>query len=204
MAGPTMKPSPKAAPIIPYARARSSGAVMSATYARAVEMLPPESPSMMRATNSIARLLRQRQHHEADDRAGEAENEHRTPAVAIRQVAENRRRKELAEREHREQQADGERRRAERLRVERQQRNDDAEADEVDEDREEDDQERTRHLGRTLAGPRTLVVAGRRRGRDWPAAARFRTRAGHAGHLVELDLRHLVGVRVVVGDGARS
>ena len=39
-------------------------------------------------------------------RAGEAEDQHRPPAVAIRQVAEDRRRDQLAEREHREQQAD--------------------------------------------------------------------------------------------------
>jgi len=51
-----MKPRPNAAPISPYARARSFGSVTSATYARAVEMLPPDSPSTMRAANSIATL----------------------------------------------------------------------------------------------------------------------------------------------------
>ena len=40
--------------------------------------------------------VRERQHHEADDRAGEAEDQHRAAAVAVRQIAERRRRDELA------------------------------------------------------------------------------------------------------------
>ena len=91
--------------------------------------------------------MRHGEHDEADDRSGEAEDQHRPPAVAIREIAEGRRRNELREREDREQQPDGERRCAERLRVERQERDDDAEADEVDENREEDNKQRTRHYG---------------------------------------------------------
>ena len=55
-AGPMMKPRPNAAPISPYALARSFGSVTSATYARAVEMFPPDSPSTMRARKSMAML----------------------------------------------------------------------------------------------------------------------------------------------------
>ncbi len=53
IAGPRMKPSPNAAPIRPMPFARSSGPVMSAITAWAVEMLPPEMPSMMREAKSI-------------------------------------------------------------------------------------------------------------------------------------------------------
>ncbi len=55
-AGPTMKPSPKAAPSMPNALGRSASEVTSAMYARAVVMLPPERPSTSRAAKSIARL----------------------------------------------------------------------------------------------------------------------------------------------------
>jgi len=89
--------------------------------------------------------LRHREHDEADYRAKQAENQDRPAAVAIRQVAERRRRDQLADRKHTEQHPDHHRRRAEALRVERQQRNDDAKADEVDENREKDDQQRSRH-----------------------------------------------------------
>jgi len=47
-----MKPSPNAAPITPMPRDRSLGAVMSATYAWAAEMLPPANPDTTRARNS--------------------------------------------------------------------------------------------------------------------------------------------------------
>ena len=47
-----MKPSPNAAPTIPIPLARSSGFVMSAITAWAVEMLPPEMPSRIREANS--------------------------------------------------------------------------------------------------------------------------------------------------------
>ena len=77
--------------------------------------------------------VRERQHHEADDGAEQAEDQDRPAAPAVRQIAEQRRGEELAERERREQQADDDRRGAERLRVERQQRDDDPEADEVHE-----------------------------------------------------------------------
>ena len=55
-AGPMMKPRPNAAPRTPYDLARFSSVLMSAMYARAVVMLPPDSPSTMRAANSIHRL----------------------------------------------------------------------------------------------------------------------------------------------------
>ena len=51
-----MNPSPNAAPSTPNALARFSSRVMSAMYARAVVMLPPDSPSTMRAANSMKRL----------------------------------------------------------------------------------------------------------------------------------------------------
>ena len=51
-AGPTMKPMPKAAPIIPYDRARFSGVVTSAMYANAVPMLADVTPDTMRPTHS--------------------------------------------------------------------------------------------------------------------------------------------------------
>ena len=101
-------------------------------------MLPPDSPSTIRAANSIARLCatasitklttvpirlkistgRRPQRSDSSPRTGDGD--------------------ELAQRKRREQQADDERRRAERLGVERQQRDDDPEADQVDEDRKED------------------------------------------------------------------
>ena len=87
----------------------------------------------------------EREHRKADDRAGQAEDQHRPPAVAVRQLAERRRGGELADREHREQQTDHDRRGAEGFRVERQQRDDDPEADQVDEDGEENDEERAGH-----------------------------------------------------------
>ena len=52
--GPRMNPSPNAAPTIPIPFARSSGLVMSAITAWAVEMLPPEMPSRIREANSTA------------------------------------------------------------------------------------------------------------------------------------------------------
>ncbi len=51
-AGPSTKPRPNAAPMRPMPRARSSGRVTSATYACAVEMLPPLAPSMTRDRKS--------------------------------------------------------------------------------------------------------------------------------------------------------
>src|SRR4029079_12002348 len=93
--------------------------------------------------------LGQREHDEADDGTGEAEDEDGTAPPAVGPVAEHRRRDQLRERERRKQQPDRDRRRAERLRVERQQRNDDAEPDQVDEDRQEDDDERPSHYWRS-------------------------------------------------------
>src|SRR5262249_2823419 len=98
----------------------------------------------------------------------EAENQNRAPAEAIREIAERRRGDELAERKHREQQADDDRRRAERLRIVREERDDDPEADQVDENRQEDDDERARHSVATFYTIRpmrrfvlaTLVTAG--------------------------------------------
>ena len=142
-----MNPSPKAAPISPYARARSLGSVTSATYARAVEMLPPDSPSTMRAAKSIHTLFASASITKLSDRAGETEHQHRPAAVAVRQIPEDRRRDQLAERKHRKQQADDERGGTEGHGVERQQRNDDPEADEVDENGEKNDEERTGHSG---------------------------------------------------------
>ena len=94
--------------------------------------------------------LRHRQHHEADDGADEAENEHGAPAEPVGQHPEHRRGNELCEGERGEEKADDDRRGAEGLRVERQQRDDDAEADEIDEDREEDDEQRTRHASKII------------------------------------------------------
>jgi hypothetical protein len=51
-AGPTMKPMPNAAPMIPYERARVSGVVTSATYAKAVPILADVTPDTMRPTHS--------------------------------------------------------------------------------------------------------------------------------------------------------
>ena len=55
MKGPRMKPSPKATPISPKARARLSGGLMSASTAPAVAAVPPLTPSMIRAANSRSR-----------------------------------------------------------------------------------------------------------------------------------------------------
>jgi hypothetical protein len=51
-AGPTTNPTPKAAPMIPYERARLSGVVTSATYANAVTMLAEVTPEIRRPTTS--------------------------------------------------------------------------------------------------------------------------------------------------------
>ena len=48
IAGPSVNPSPNAAPTIPYAFARSFGGVMSARYACAVEIFPPVAPAKIR------------------------------------------------------------------------------------------------------------------------------------------------------------
>jgi hypothetical protein len=77
----------------------------------------------------------EREHHEADDRSRQAEDQDRPAAVPVGKIAKGRRGDELAERKHREQEADDQRRGAERFGVERQQGNDDPEPDEVDEDR---------------------------------------------------------------------
>ena len=53
-AGPQMKPRPNAAPMMPMPLVRSRSSVMSAITAWAVEMLPPEIPSMIRAAKSMA------------------------------------------------------------------------------------------------------------------------------------------------------
>ncbi|CAM4477823.1 hypothetical protein COEX109129_30720 [Corallococcus exiguus] len=50
-AGPSTKPRPNAAPMMPMPRARSWGLVMSATTACAVDTLPPDTPSMTRDRN---------------------------------------------------------------------------------------------------------------------------------------------------------
>ena len=89
--------------------------------------------------------VRDGKHHEADHGAGQAEDQDRPAAVAIRQVAERGRRRELTERKHREQQADDERRGAKGLGVERQQRDDDPEADEIHKNCQKDDDERACH-----------------------------------------------------------
>ena len=87
----------------------------------------------------------EREHHEAGDRAQQAEDQDRAPAVSVGIVAEDRGGQQLANRVHGEEQPDDERRRAERFGVKRQKRNDDAEADQVDEDGEEDDDEWASH-----------------------------------------------------------
>ena len=51
-AGPTTKPSPKAAPIMPNPAARFSGGVTSAMYAPAVLMLAAVIPEITRPANS--------------------------------------------------------------------------------------------------------------------------------------------------------
>src|SRR4029079_12855124 len=93
-------------------------------------------------------------------------NQDRPPAVPIRQIAERRSGGQLAEREHRKQQTDDDRRRPERLGVERQERNDDSEPHQVDEDCQEDDEEWARHDVQTFytvkraeetAGQRTIA-----------------------------------------------
>ena len=104
-------------------------------------MLPPDRPSTIRATNSIAMLCASASITKLTTvpsrlkiRIGRRPyRSDQSPSIGAAI--------ELAEREHREQQADHHRRRAERLRVERQQRDDDAEADQVDEDRQENDRE---------------------------------------------------------------
>ena len=50
--GPRMKPSPKATPISPKARARFSGLLMSANTAPAVAAVPPLNPSIILPVNS--------------------------------------------------------------------------------------------------------------------------------------------------------
>ena len=55
--GPTMKPTPKAAPIRPKFLVRSSGLVTSAIDACATERLPPVMPSSARARNSSGMFL---------------------------------------------------------------------------------------------------------------------------------------------------
>ena len=50
MAGPSEKPMPNAAPSMPIPLARFSRVVMSLTYAWAVEIFPPEIPSITRDT----------------------------------------------------------------------------------------------------------------------------------------------------------
>jgi hypothetical protein len=54
--GPTMNPIPTAAPIRPIARARTSGADVSARYAWATLMVAPEPPSRTRENRSSHRL----------------------------------------------------------------------------------------------------------------------------------------------------
>ncbi len=56
MAGPMMKPRPKATPINPMALARSSGAVKSAMAAWATEILAPMIPATVRPMKSMLRL----------------------------------------------------------------------------------------------------------------------------------------------------
>ena len=56
MAGPRMKPSPKAAPIIPIPLARSFSPVISATAAVATEMLPPMMPATTREMPNNTKL----------------------------------------------------------------------------------------------------------------------------------------------------
>ena len=94
-----------------------------------------------------ADAVRRRQHDEADHGAGEAEHQNRTPAVAVGQIAQRRRGHQLAQREHRKEQSDDQRRRAECLGIKRQQRNDNSEPDQIDKDCKKDDGERTRHNG---------------------------------------------------------
>ena len=48
MAGPKMNPNPKAMPMRPIFLDRSSGGLMSAMYAWATVMLPPNRPASMR------------------------------------------------------------------------------------------------------------------------------------------------------------
>jgi len=64
-------------------------------------------------------VVRERQHHEADDGSGETEYEHRPAPVPIGQVAEDRRGRKLTEREDGEEEPDDNRRRAERFCIER-------------------------------------------------------------------------------------
>ena len=55
-AGPTVNARPNAAPIIPMARERCSGGVVSARAAWATFTVAPRLPERMRARNSTARL----------------------------------------------------------------------------------------------------------------------------------------------------
>ena len=96
--------------------------------------------------------VRQRQHHEADDRADEAEDQHGPPAPAVRPA-----RRAPATATSCASENDAKSRpivsgdAPNVSRVERQQRDDDAEADQVDEDRQEDDEERTAHGDRIVS-----------------------------------------------------
>ena len=56
--GPMMKPTPKAAPIMPKFFVRSCGDVTSAMAACATDRLPPVMPSSARATKSSGILRR--------------------------------------------------------------------------------------------------------------------------------------------------
>ena len=101
--GPMMKPTPNAAPIMPKFFVRSCGDVTSAMEACATDRLPPVMPSSARATEQqrdVAEDDADREERVAERRAGERQREHGLPAVAIRQLAENRRREELHDRKH--------------------------------------------------------------------------------------------------------
>ncbi len=56
MAGPSMKPTPMAAPTVPIAFARFTGVLMSEAYAKAAEMLPAMKPASTREASSHHRL----------------------------------------------------------------------------------------------------------------------------------------------------
>ncbi len=57
MAGPIMKAAPEAAESQPSTCARRSGAVVSATYAWATAIVPPEAPCTRREMNSTVTVV---------------------------------------------------------------------------------------------------------------------------------------------------
>ena len=146
IAGPKMKPRPKAAPISPIPRARFSGVVTSAIYACAVGNVGAGDAADDARHEQQRERTGERHRDVREARAEQADQDDGLAPDLIRPAAPDRREQELHQREAGAEQPDRERRRAERLGVERQQRNDDAETEQVDEDGNEQNNE-GRHSG---------------------------------------------------------